>query len=155
MASELIDLKQQCLDRLEEIKELASQELSIDEVRLDEEALKTPRLHSRWLSLLCDEALRYKKLQALQKKIFLDRTKYFSGTASDSYYSKHGVFHQKILKTDLGLYLDADDLLNEVKEVVEIQFRIVDFLERTMKEIGSRTFHIKSAIEWRRFESGS
>lgn len=149
------NLKQEVLDNDASIRNCASEEVAIDEFDLDGESLKTPKLHSRWMSILGDEAARLVTLQNLQKKVYLERWKYYNGKQPDSYYREHGVVHDKILKGDIGMYLDADEYVAIMKEIVNAQSHLVDFLEKTIKEISSRTFHLKNAIEWRRFESGS
>lgn len=152
------DLKailQEVRDRFETIKKEAGEEIVIDDFDLDGESLRTPRLHSRWLSVLSDEGIKLKQLQGIQKKLFLERWKYYQGKATDKYYAEHGQVHDKIMKTDLDIYLGADDMLCVMKEIMEVQGEVVNFLERTVKEISSRTFHIKSAIDWRRFQAGN
>jgi hypothetical protein len=153
--SDIEDLKTELQYKFDEYKALAEAELTIDEFNLDGESIRTPKLHSRWLGFLCDEGVKLKQIQNLSKSLYLERWKYWSGKASDQYYAKHGPVHEKILKTDLDIYLNADVVLSTMKEVLEQQNRIVDFLERSVKEITSRTFHIKSAIDWRKFESGA
>lgn len=150
----LRELKQASTSRYEEIKALADEELGIDEYTLDSEALRTPRLHSRWLDLLSTASVTAKQMQNFQKKLYLERWKYYSGTATDKYYAEHGILHVKILKTELPMYLDADELLCEAKELLEIVEQTVAFCEKCVKEVSARTFHIKSAIEWRRFTAG-
>jgi hypothetical protein len=139
---------------LESYKEFAAAELVIDEHDLDTEALRTPRLHTRWLDLLSQSAIQLRSIQNMQKKLYIERWKYYSGTASDKYYTDYGVFHHKILKTDINIYLDSDDILCTIKEIIEIHEQTLAFCERTVKEISSRTFHIRAAIDWRKFASG-
>lgn len=147
-------LKISSISSLDELKEFAKTELVIDEHDLDTESLRTPRLHTRWLDLLSSAAIKLKSIQNMQKKLYMERWKYYSGTATDKYYADYGVFHNKILKTDINIYLDSDDILCEAKELLDIHEQIVDFCERTVKEISSRTFHIRAAIDWRKFASG-
>lgn len=152
---ELKSLKTGISDCFEVIKKDAAEDVVIDSFDLDGESLRTPKLHSKWLGILSEEAIRLKQLQNFQKKLLLERWKYYNGKQPDKYYIDHGAINDKILKTDINLYLDADDVLIIIKEIVEIQDQAVDFLEKTIKEISSRTFHIKSAIDWRKFESGN
>lgn len=148
-------LKQEVVDNQEAIKILASEELVIDEFNLDGESLKTPKIHSKWMGILGDEAARLRTLQNYQKKVYLERWKYYNGKQTDVYYREHGLVHDKILKGDIPMYLDADDFICIMKEIVGLQSQLVDFLEKSVREIGSRSFHLKNAIEWRRFESGA
>ena len=148
-------LKGDVADRFTEIKELASEEVVISEFNLDGESLRTPKLHSRWLCILGEEAVKAKQIHNMLKKVTLERTRWYMGSQTDKYYADYGQPHTRVAKTDLPLYLDADDYMCVMREVHEIQSQIVDFLEKTIKEISSRTFHIRSAIDWRKFESGS
>lgn len=148
------ELKLDVSERYAELKGLAETEVVIDEYNLDGESIRSSKLHTRWLGFLGDEAIKHKKLSNLYKKLLLDRTRYYSGTQSDKYYAEYGPCHVKVLKTDLPLYLDADDHLCYVKEILEIQTQIVGFLEKTLKNISGRSFDIRAAIDWRKFEAG-
>lgn len=150
----LKDLKQDVTARYAEVKELALEEVTINEHDLDGESLRTAKLHSRWLSMMGDEAVKMKQIQNLMKKLMLERSRFFLGTQTDKYYAEHGQPHVRVPKTDLPLYIDADDQICAVRELAEIQEQLVGFLEKTVKEISSRTFHIRAAIDWRKFESG-
>lgn len=148
------ELKADVADRYAEVKALALDDVSIDEHDLDGESIRTPRLHSKWLSMMGEEAIKMKQVTNLMKKILLERSRYWMGTQTNQYYAEHGVCHVKVLKTDLPLYIDADDYMCLIREVVEIQGQLVEFLEKTVKEISARTFHLRAAIDWRKFESG-
>lgn len=152
---ELNDILKDIQESFEQIKIKAGEELVIDEFDLDGESLKTPKLLTAWLGRLGDESLKLKSFINMQKKFQLERWRYYLGTQTDKYYAEYGIMHTKILKTDVQAYLDADDYLIAVKKIVDTQDQIVAFIERSVKEISSRTFHIKSAIDWRRFQSGS
>lgn len=157
MATNMDNFKELRLDvasRYAEVKDLAAVEIVIHQHDLDGESLRTPRLHSRWLSMMGDEAVKLKQLSNMNKKLTLERTRFFLGTQTDKYYAEHGQPHVRVPKTDLPLYLDADDQVSMLREIIEIQSQLVDFLEKTVREISSRTYHIRAAIDWRKFESG-
>lgn len=147
-------LQKETSESFEQLKVYANEELGIDEFDLDQEAIRTPRLHTRWLDLLSQSSVQFKRVDTLYKKIYLERWKYYSGTATDKYYSDYGIFHHKVQKSDIDLYLNADDVLCEAKELLDLNNSKVNFCEKTLKEIGSRTFHIRAAIDWRKFASG-
>lgn len=152
---ELKAIHDELLVSFEVIKNRASEELVIDDHDLDGESLRTPKLLTSWLSLLGEESLKMKMFAGIQKRYYLERWRYYLGTQTDKYYAEHGIMHTKILKTDVQTYLDADEIMITVKKIVDTQDQVVAFIERSVKEISSRTFHIKSAIDWRRFQSGS
>ena len=148
------DLKSDVAARYAELKARALTEVCINEHDLDGESLRTPRLHSTWLSMMGDEAVKMKQIQNLMKKLTLERSRFFLGTQTDKYYAEHGQPHVRVPKTDLPLYLDADDQISMLREIAEIQAQVVDFLEKTVREISCRTYHLRAAIDWRKFESG-
>lgn len=152
---QLEELKQSIRYNLEDIKKEADKDLEIDEFDLDAALLEIPKLHGKWLSTFTDETVILKDLYGFKERVKLERWKYYQGKQTDKYYAENGIVHEKILKSDLDKYLGADDKLTLVNEVVTMQKALVDYIEKTMKEIGNRGFHIRSIIDWRRFTSGS
>ena len=53
--------------------------------------------------------------------------------------------------------LAASPILGEkqLKQKVEYIQTVIDFLDRTLKQISNRGFQIKNAIDWRKFTSGA
>ena len=51
-------------------------------------------------------------------------------------------------------YLDADDKLSSVSLKVEYYDTMLNYLESILKVIQNRTYQIKNAIEFIRFQSG-
>lgn len=151
---ELKVFKQNLLEQFSTMKTEVAAAMVLDKIRLDDEALNRPKLHNRWLAQLSEEAYLYKKIQNNQKRLELERTRYYLGTQTDQYYAAYGNPHIKILKTDLSKYMDADEFMIEMGEIVELQSIVVDFLEKTLREIGNRGFDITNAINWRKFEAG-
>lgn len=152
---QLEEMKQTITDRLSIIKEEADKDLEIDDIDLDRALLDTPKLHAKWLSYFTDETMNLKDLYGLKEKVKLERWKYWMGKQSDQYYAKNGLVHDKILKSDVDKYLSADDKLAIVNDIISVQKGLTDYIEKVMKEIGNRGFHIKSIIDWRRFTSGA
>jgi hypothetical protein len=152
---QLIDIRDQIDERLEVLKTEAGQDLEIDELNLDTALVDTPKRHSKWLAVFTDETITLKNLYSFKEKTKLERWKYWMGKQTDKYYAENGLQHEKILKSDVDKYMAADDKLELVNDVVTRQKALVDYVEKVMKEIGNRGFHIKSIIEWRRFTSGS
>lgn len=147
-------MKESLLTKFEEMQIKVAEDIAIDEVRLDDESLRTPKLHNRWLSELSEAAYSLKQYKNHQKKLFLERWKYWMGKQTDQYYAQYGIVHDKVIKADLDKYLEADDFLIEMTEIIEVQSQVVDFLEHTTKQIAFRGNAIRNAIDWRKFESG-
>jgi|AntRauTorckE6833_2_1112554.scaffolds.fasta_scaffold07081_8 hypothetical protein len=154
VSDDLVSLKDGIIEELERIKKMAASDLSIDDFELDTEVLKTPKLHTKYNDVFTDHTLKLKDLYALKEKVKLERWKYYQGKQTDKYYSQNGVIHEKILKSDIDRYLSADEKLVLVNDIVSAQKAITDYLERCIKEIQSRNFHCRVALDWRKFTSG-
>lgn len=154
-ADALNELIQSIKDRYIEIKTKAEEDLEIDEIDLDSALLAIPKLHAKWLDLFTENTIFLKELYSLKEKTKLERWKYYSGKQSDRYVAENGIIHEKILKTDIDKYLAADDKLKLVNDACTHQKALTDYIEKVLKEIGNRGFHVKAIIDWRRFQSGA
>ena len=83
-----------------------------------------------------------------------EKWEYYTGKADASVYAQKP-FDLKILRTDIDKYLDSDEDLQKQKQKVDYLDTTVDFLDRTIRQIGNRGFTIKNAIDWRKFTSGA
>lgn len=64
-------------------------------------------------------------------------------------------FDRVVIKSELPTYIAADSelrILDEMREYASIR---KDFLNRTLKGIENRQWHIKNAIEWNKFLNGA
>ena len=60
----------------------------------------------------------------------------------------------KILRTDIGQYIDADQDIIQLNLKLVYQKEKVEFLENAIRSLNSRGFNIKSAIDWEKFKVG-
>ena len=140
---------------LSEIQEQVRKELKINDLELDIESLRIPSLHSKYLQLLTEHSLLLKK--TLGEYAVLKRNKwiYYTGKASDDVYKEKGDFPLKLkTKDDERTFIEADEEIRELKGKLEYYETVVDYLQEVVKSISNRSFQIKNAIEWRKFEAG-
>ena len=62
--------------------------------------------------------------------------------------------NEKVLKSDVEKYIEADDAWLKIKEVVQNQYALVELIEAMLDNIRQRGFAIKHAIEYKKFEAG-
>ena len=139
---------------LEQLQDLADKKLKIDDTELDLESLKTPALHNEFLKHLTKFKLLLSKAQTEYNTMKRDKWEYYTGKADAAVYALKP-FELKIWRTDIDKYLDADDDLQKQKQKVDYLETTVDFLDRTIRQIGNRGFAIKNCIDWRKFTSGA
>ena len=64
-------------------------------------------------------------------------------------------FLDKILKTEISSYIDADEDIFKIKRNITVMQEKINYLDSVIKMINNRGFQIKSAIDWIKFKSGS
>jgi hypothetical protein len=60
----------------------------------------------------------------------------------------------KILRSDVNLYLEADDHLSAFDLKIAYQQEKVDLLESIIKTISMRGYHARVAADWAKFQVG-
>ena len=140
---------------LSEIQEQVRKELKINDLELDIESLRIPSLHSKYLQLLTEHSLLLKKTQGEYAVLKRNKWIYYTGKASDDVYKEKGDFPLKLkTKDEERTFIEADEEVRELKGKLEYYETVVDYLQEVVKSISNRSFQIKNAIEWRKFEAG-
>ena len=139
---------------LEELQEMWEKDAKIDRDNLHEESLNVPSLHAKYFELYNTIFLLRKKAEQQRKNIRHERYEYFSGKADPEVYQKDP-FGKKIRDKDtMTKYLDADEKLSNSSLKIDYYDTMLVYLESILKVIQNRTFQIKNAIEFMRFNSG-
>ena len=139
---------------LEELQDLAEKDLRINDTELDLESLKTPQLHNKYMKHLTKFKLMLSKAEAEFAQTRKTLWEYYTGKADASVYAQKP-FDLKILKQDVDQYIQSDDEYIKAKQKVDYLSTTTDFLDRTIRQIQSRDWNIRNAIEWRKFTSGA
>jgi hypothetical protein len=141
---------------LETLKEELKKDSLIDSTELAKEALRTPAIHGKYLSIHADLRIEYQKLQNAFAIMKLRKWKIYSGKASkeELEHWQEDPFELDVLKTALDKFMDADPTLLKIKtdlNILEIKIKMVeDFL----KVLSNRNYAIKSAIDWNKLVNG-
>ena len=139
---------------LEDLFLEVDKDLKVNDMELDRESLRTPYLYDKYLKFHTTFKLTLKNVKEEYNKLYLEKYHYYLGKADPEVY-KEKPFDLKVLKGDVNMYLDADEELSNMRKAVEYSKSRVDYLEKTLKNIQDRNWHIKSAIDWRKFLEGS
>jgi len=139
---------------LEELQEIAEKDLKINDIELDIASLQTPQIHNKFLKFLTKFKLLLVRAEDEFRTIKRDKWEYYTGKSDPQVYVLKP-FHLKILKADVGQYIEADPEWQKANQKVKYLEAVVDFLDRSLRQISNRTFTIKNAIDWKRFTSGA
>jgi hypothetical protein len=139
---------------LEVIQKMWEKDAHIDMDNLHTESINIPALHAKYFEIYNNIILLKKKAEQQRKNIRHERYEYFTGKADPEVYVEDP-FPKKIRDKDtLQKYLDADEKLSQVSLKVEYYETILNYLESILKVIQNRTYQIKNAIEFLRFQAG-
>tara|TARA_B100000287_G_scaffold406198_1_gene430456 strand:- start:97 stop:528 length:432 start_codon:yes stop_codon:yes gene_type:complete len=140
---------------LSEIQDQVKRDLKINDLELDIESLRIPRLHTKYLQFLTENSLKLKKANGELAVLKRNKWIYYTGKASEDVYKEKGDFPLKLkTKDEERTFIEADEDIQKKKTEVEYYETVVDYLQEIVKQIGQRNFQIKNAIEWRKFEAG-
>ena len=139
---------------LETLQSMWEKDSQIDPDNLHTESLKVPSLHAKYHDMFNNFLLLRKKAEQQRKNIRHERYEYYAGKADPEVYQKDP-FGKKIRDKDtMTKYLDADEKLSNSSLKIDYYDTMLVYLESILKVIQNRTFQIKNAIEFMRFNSG-
>lgn len=139
---------------LELIQKMWSQDCIIDRDNLHKESLKIPQLHAKYYELYNNIILLKAKAEQQRKNIRHERFEYYSGKADPEIYVENP-FPKKIRDKDtLQKYLDADERLSEICLKIDYYETLINYLQDILKVIANRTYQIKNAVEFMKFQAG-
>jgi len=139
---------------LDSIQEMWEKDSKIDPDNLHTESLNIPTLHAKYFDLYNTIFLLRKKAEQQKRNIRHERYEYYSGKADPETYVE-SPFPKKIRDKDtMQKYLDADEKLSSVCLKIDYYDTMLTYIESILKMVQNRTYQIKNAIEFMRFNAG-
>jgi len=139
---------------LDKIQEMWEKDSKIDMDNLHNESTNVPSLHAKYFDIYNNVVLLKKKAEQQRKNIRHQRYEYYSGKADPDVYVENP-FPKKIRdKETMQKYLDADDKLMNVNLKIDYYETLINYLESILKQISNRTYQIKNAIDFIKFQAG-
>jgi hypothetical protein len=139
---------------LETIQSMWEKDSKIDPDNLHTESLNIPALHAKYFNLYNTIILLKKKAEQQRKNIRHERYEYYSGKADPEVY-QNDPFPKKIRDKDtLQKYLDADDKLMNINLKIDYYETLINYIESILKQVFNRTYQIKNAVEFIKFQAG-
>ena len=139
---------------LEMIQKMWEEDSNIDLDNLHTESINIPKLHAKYYEIYNNIVLLKKKAEQQRKNTRHERYEYFTGKADPEVYTENP-FPKKIRDKDtLQKYLDADESLSSVSLKIDYYDTILNYLESILRVIHNRTYQIKNAVEFMKFQAG-
>ena len=143
--------------KLDDIMNMWSEDCNMNRTELGEEALKIPKLHSKYLRHFSEERLLLRKMEEERRELVKLKHDYFRGILPEEDLKANGWEPNRlsILKSDIPMHLDADQDVIKYNLKIAMQQEKVDTLESIIKSISNRGYLIKSAIDYEKFKVGA
>jgi|TARA_B110000908_G_scaffold10662_1_gene12712 hypothetical protein len=142
---------------LSELQDMWAADAKIDELDLGSSSTRTPLLHSKYVTHLSNFKLQVRKAAADLHRLERVKSEYFRGELSREELDSLGWEpwrKNSVLKSDMRSVLDGDgDVIKQQDKVYYLE-TTVDFLDRVLRSLNSRTWDIKNAVEWNKTQAG-
>ena len=139
---------------LEKIQEMWERDSRIDPDNLHDESLKIPQLHSKYYTIYNTITLMREKARDSYNRIRLERYNYYTGKAPAEVYVAEPFPYKVREKDAIQRHMDADEKLNTINMKIKYYDTTLKYLEEIIRIISNRTYQIKNAIEWNKFQAG-
>ncbi len=139
-----------------ELMTMWENDAKIDRSELAAELEKIPQLHSKYLNILVYHTLILKKLENEYKVLTKDKWDYFTNAMPVDEQERRGYerIDKSILRQDIDKWMGADKEVADLVLKKAVHENIVEFCKYVIKEINSRSYTIRSMIDWEKFRSG-
>ena len=140
---------------IQDLLAMWKEDAKFDQTDPGTELSKIGTLHAKYLFFLSTNRQSVLKLKKQFTKFKRIKWEYYTGKLDEKRLKKFGWEpFPYILKSDVGLYLDADTELQTMQKQLEVYEEIVDVCLHILKELNARTWQAKEIITWLRYTSG-
>ena len=152
-----MNFMKECEMKIDEILNLWKEDCVIDKTEIGDEAIKIAKLHHKYFQILVNEKFTLKSHEAEMKKLKLEKYEFFTQGPNEDTQKKGWKLPAKgiILKTDIPMYMDADDDIIRISLRIGVQQEKIELLESIIKTIMNRGYNLKVVLEWQKFINGS
>ena len=139
---------------LEQLKEESRKDLIIEnEEQLGSETLKNQKIKIKYLDQRSRFQLLLQKSNGDYQRMYRQKWEYYGGKSDAKVYVAKP-FDLKVLKTDLGVYINSDDDIIDIELKIEYYETLLQFIDGIIKSIDNRSWDIKHAQDWKKFVAG-
>lgn len=142
--------------KLEDLMAAWEKDATINETEPAKELLRIPNFHSKYTQQLVLHSLAVKLKANAYFSMRKLKTDYYSGRLDQAELNKLGWEPFRfVLKNDISLYLDADADLQNLKNKMATHEEAKALCEMIVKELNSRTYQLRSYMDWQKFLAGN
>ena len=139
---------------LEQLKEESRKDLIIEnEEQLGSESLKNQKIKIKYLDQRSRFQLLLQKANGDYQRMYRQKWEYYGGKSDAKVYVAKP-FDLKVLKSDLSMYITSDEEVIAMADKIGYLEAVIKFIDGVIKSIDNRSWDIKHAQDWKKFEAG-
>ena len=143
------------MSKLDDLLAMWTKDSEIDRTEPGKALLDIPKLHSKYLNILSNHRLLIRDAEFKYNRMKKIKWEYYTGKMDDESLKKHGWEpFPFVLKSDITTYLEADEDLNRYLAQKMLHEEIVEVCNYILKELNSRTYQLRSFIDYEKFIQG-
>jgi hypothetical protein len=143
------------MSKLDDLLAMWAKDSEIDRTEPGKALLDIPKLHSKYLNILSNHRLLVREAEFKYNRMRKIKWEYYTGKLDDDELKKHGWEpFPFVLKSDITTYLESDEDMNRYLAQKLLHEEIVEVCNSILKELNSRTYQLRSFIDWEKFIQG-
>jgi hypothetical protein len=139
---------------LETLQEQWRIDSKLDQDLHDNDSIAIPQLHMKYMGFHNTYSLMKKERDIEMKRLVKNKWLYYKGKAPTTIYKEIPFDLKLTTKEEVLMFIDADDDITKLQFKIDYLEQVLFFLDGVLRMINNRTYHIKNAIEWKRFNAG-
>ena len=139
---------------LETLQEKWKSDCQIDTDQYGNASIIIPQLHRRWMEFYNTFSLMKKDREGEMRGLIKEKWIYYKGKAPATVYREVPFDFKLTTKEEVNMFIDADDDIRKLQYKIDYIDQVLLFLDGVLRQINSRNFQIKNAIEWEKFRAG-
>lgn len=143
------------MSKLDDLLAMWAKDTEIDRTEPGKALLDIPKLHSKYLNILSNHRLLIRDCEFKYNRMKKIKWEYYTGKLDENDLKKHGWEpFPYVLKSDITTYMEADEDINRYLAQKRLHEEIVEVCNSILKELNSRTYQLRSFIDWEKFIQG-
>ena len=139
---------------LESLQDMWNVDSVLDDDLHDNDSLAIPQLHMKYMEYHNTYSLMKKEREMEMKRLLKEKWIYYKGKAPSAVYKEMPFDLKLTTKEEITMFIEADTDIQKCQYKIEYIDQVLFFLDGVLRMINNRTYHIKNAIEWKRFQNG-
>jgi|TARA_B100000131_G_scaffold2620_1_gene2726 hypothetical protein len=139
---------------LENLQDLWKTDSKINPDDYGNESIKVPQLHMRYMEFYNTFSLMKKDRESEMRSLIREKWVFYKGKAPAKIYKDTPFDFKLTTKEEINMFIEADDDVRKLQLKIDYIDQVVFFLDGILRQINGRSYQIKNAIEWERFQSG-